>query len=177
MKPLDFFEKYYPFAKQSEEATGIPALVTLAQAAVESGWGERMSGQNNIFGIKDFDGVNGNEELILTFEFSKRDNLTPAQIGLQKILSINPSKDYPGYFRYSGYSYFRKYDTITDAFSDHAQIFYRVGAYQDALAYKSDPILFAKMISPVYAQNPNYFLMLKSIILTFQNYLNQTQNV
>ena len=40
-------------AKQSEQRSGVPASVTLAQAILESGWGEHHLGDaNNYFGIK-----------------------------------------------------------------------------------------------------------------------------
>jgi flagellar protein FlgJ len=38
-------------AQDCQRRTGIPASVTLAQAALESSWGERARG-NNLFGIK-----------------------------------------------------------------------------------------------------------------------------
>jgi flagellar protein FlgJ len=40
-----------PAAQACQRATGIPASFTLAQAALESGWGARAPG-NNLFGIK-----------------------------------------------------------------------------------------------------------------------------
>jgi flagellar protein FlgJ len=40
-------------AKKSEKQTGVPASVTVAQAILESGWGEaHMGDANNYFGIK-----------------------------------------------------------------------------------------------------------------------------
>lgn len=74
MKPKDFVEKYYPFAKQTQDKVGISAIAILAQAAVESGWGEHALG-NMFFGVKDTDGVNGNEQLLTTTEYSKKDTL------------------------------------------------------------------------------------------------------
>lgn len=55
MAPKDFFAKYGPWAMDSQNATGIPASITLAQAALESGWGESGLAKigNNFFGIKD----------------------------------------------------------------------------------------------------------------------------
>ena len=51
MTPKDFVKKYKPFALESEKKTGISHLFTLAQAALESRWGERAEGYN-FFGIK-----------------------------------------------------------------------------------------------------------------------------
>jgi flagellar protein FlgJ len=54
MKPADFIAALTPGAVASAKATGVPASVTIAQAALESGWG--TSGLCalgcNLFGIK-----------------------------------------------------------------------------------------------------------------------------
>jgi flagellar protein FlgJ len=47
----NFLKLTVPAARASEQATGIPASITLAQAILESGWGRHMPG-NNPFGIK-----------------------------------------------------------------------------------------------------------------------------
>ena len=65
MKPKDFVAKYKPFALETQTKTGICFKATLAQAAVESGWGEAAPG-NMFFGVKDTDGINGNEQLLVT---------------------------------------------------------------------------------------------------------------
>ncbi len=46
-----FFERILPYALETQALTGIPASVTMAQAALESGWGQHAPG-NNFFGIK-----------------------------------------------------------------------------------------------------------------------------
>ncbi|HKY63292.1 MAG TPA: glucosaminidase domain-containing protein [bacterium] len=46
-----FFERILPYALETQAMTGIPASVTMAQAALESGWGKHAPG-NNFFGIK-----------------------------------------------------------------------------------------------------------------------------
>lgn len=50
----EFFERYAPIAMQQQQKYGIPASVTLAQMALESGFGSsRLSREgNNYFGIK-----------------------------------------------------------------------------------------------------------------------------
>jgi peptidoglycan hydrolase-like protein with peptidoglycan-binding domain len=40
LTPAQFIAAYGPMAKASEAKNGVPALVTLGQAATESGWGE-----------------------------------------------------------------------------------------------------------------------------------------
>lgn len=51
MPPTSFIALLLAGAQECQRATGIPASVTIAQAALESGWGERVRG-NNLFGIK-----------------------------------------------------------------------------------------------------------------------------
>jgi len=48
---LAFYRTYLDHAKRSQQATGVPVLVTLGQAAVESGWGKHAP-RFNFFGIK-----------------------------------------------------------------------------------------------------------------------------
>lgn len=51
MPPTSFIAMLLAGAQECQRATGIPASVTIAQAALESSWGERVRG-NNLFGIK-----------------------------------------------------------------------------------------------------------------------------
>jgi flagellum-specific peptidoglycan hydrolase FlgJ len=51
MPPSAFLGMLAGFAQQCQIRTGIPASVTLAQAALESEWGKAAPG-NNLFGIK-----------------------------------------------------------------------------------------------------------------------------
>lgn len=51
MKPQDFLDLIVPAAQACQRTSGIPASFTIAQAALESSWGERAPGCN-LFGIK-----------------------------------------------------------------------------------------------------------------------------
>lgn len=51
MPPSSFIAMLLTGAQDCHRSTGIPASVTIAQAALESSWGERVRG-NNLFGIK-----------------------------------------------------------------------------------------------------------------------------
>lgn len=158
MKPRDFVLKYYKDANLSESTKGIKAQFTLAQAALESSWGDRAVG-NNLFGIKDTDGVNGNEQLLTTTEYSKSDKLKFPVI-LSKVL--NPKT---GLYKYLVKDYFRKYDTPAIGFVDHANFFYQNRNYTKALMVKDDPYKFAEEIAKAgYATAPDYAVLLKQII-------------
>lgn len=54
MNPSDFLDLIAPAARASHRASGIPASFTLAQAALESGWGasKLTTLGRNLFGVK-----------------------------------------------------------------------------------------------------------------------------
>ncbi|MDP1656822.1 MAG: glycoside hydrolase family 73 protein [Polaromonas sp.] len=54
MNPSEFIMRLTSAAVASAKATGVPASITIAQAALESGWGESALAKtgNNLFGIK-----------------------------------------------------------------------------------------------------------------------------
>jgi flagellum-specific peptidoglycan hydrolase FlgJ len=164
-----FVNKFKPFADAAEKATGISSLVTLAQAACESAWGEKAP-NNNFFGIKSFN-VTDKRALVPTFEYNKDPNLTPRQIGLDSIVSVAPSTTHLGYYIYKGPAWFRVFDTPEEAFDDHAHIFYRNHLYAPALAIKSDPEAFVKAMAHYYAQAPNY----ASLIIEIMNNIKKAE--
>lgn len=166
MSPKEFVTKLLPFAKITEEKTGIMADVILAQAALESGWGRSAPG-NMYFGVKDFDGLNGNEQLVTTFEYSSKPNLDAKQIGLHTITSVKPVvlQGKP-FYKYTGTAYFRKYDSPEGSFTDHARVFLKP-RYAAALAVKDNPTAFFKAIQEAgYAQSPLYADSLMAVLKT-----------
>lgn len=148
MTPEEFVSKLLPYALK----TGISALFVLAQAAIESGWG-RVAPGNAFFGIKDSDGMNGNEQLLTTTEYSRRSDLKfPVILSVTPVL-ISGKK----YFKYRVKDYFRKYDSPEDCFDDHASFFYRNPRYRPALEVAHDPVQFAIQVSKAgYATDPGY---------------------
>src|SRR5665647_3367678 len=114
MIPKEFVAAFFPFAKQTEEKTGISAIAILAQAALESGWGKAAPG-NMFFGVKDTDGINGNEQLLTTTEYSRRMDLK-----FPEVISVTPViKNGEKYYKYIVKDYFRKYDTPEQCFTDY----------------------------------------------------------
>lgn len=172
MTPKDFVNKYHSYAILAEKENGISALAILAQSALETGWGDHAP-NNMMFGIKDTDGVNGNEQLVRTFEYHKRANLTPRQAGLIRIDKVT-QVDIKGvvWFKYSGVDYFRKYPTPKESFLDHGKFFYENGRYHKALTVANEPYKFVEEIAKAgYATAPNYADLLKSIIKTIQKHV------
>lgn len=164
MKPSEFVKKYYPYAKQTQDKTGIDARFTLAQAALESGWGKAVKG-NMFFGIKDTDGINGNEQLLTTTEILKNPN-----VKFPEIISITQRTD--GMYVYRVKDWFRKYDTPEGSFTDHACFFFVNKRYAKALEVRHDPYKFADEIAKArYATATNYAEVLKNVIKTVEKHL------
>lgn len=170
MKPKDFVKKFWGDARECEIKTGLAAEAILAQAALESGWGKSIPG-NMFFGEKDFDGQNGNEQLCPTWEISRKANLTAKQVGLHTITKITPTIiSGQKYFKYSGYAWFRKFDSPADCFKDHYSFFEKNSRYAKALAVRQNAERFVEEIAKAgYASDPNYATVLKSIIKTIRN--------
>lgn len=167
MKEKEFVHAYLHFAKQTEEKTGISAIAILAQAALESGWGKSAPG-NMFFGVKDDDGLNGNEQLLQTTEFSRR-----ADLRFPVIIKIEPVvKDGKKMFKYTIKDYFKKYSSPEESFTDHANFFLRNKRYTVALEHRSNPRDFLTEVAKAgYATDPNYTQLLLKIIETIEKYV------
>lgn len=167
MKIPEFVTKYLPFARQTETKTGISAIAILAQAALESGWGEAAPG-NALFGVKDTDGINGNEQLLTTTEYSRR-----ADLKFPQVISVTPIvRNGVKMFRYKVKDYFRKYNTPEECFTDHANFFLKNKRYAEALQVKHNPMLFIDAIAAAgYATAPNYASTLKAVAKTIEKHV------
>ena len=170
MTKKEFVKQYKPFALESEKKTGISHLFILAQAALESGWGERGVG-NNFFGIKvpkNLVSSIPNEKKQLLFTTEVLNSPTPNPQQFPKIISISKRTD--GKWLYRVQDWFRKYDTPEECFTDHAQFFFRNKRYAKALEVKADPYKFAEEVAKAgYATAPNYAKILKDVIQTIEN--------
>lgn len=159
-----FVSDLRPFAIETQNKTGISADFILAQAALESGWGRHAPG-NMFFGVKDTDGINGNEQLLTTTEYSRNPNLK-----FPVILSVTSEiRKGVQWFRYRVRDYFRKYKTPEESFTDHAKFFQRNRRYRAALNVRHDPFLFAEAVAKAgYATDPEYVKKLHSVIREIQ---------
>ena len=165
LTPKQFVDAYYKYAKLTEEKSGIDARFTLAQAALETGWGASAPG-NMFFGIKA--GKNtppGKRQLIRTREVLDSPNVKfPEIISVKKLPS--------GGYEYIVRDWFRKYDTPEGSFTDHANFFLENKRYAKALEFKSDPYRFAEEIAKAkYATDPGYASILKNVIRTIERNL------
>lgn len=157
MKPELFIKKYKPYADEVERLTGMSSVFLLAQSALESGWGDKAIG-NMMFGVKDTDGLNGNEQLIVTTEYLK--NKTTKFPKILKIIQVGKQL-----YKYTVMDYFRKYDSPKESFLDHANFLIGNPRYKKALTVKSDPYKFADEIAKAgYATAGNYRECLHDVI-------------
>jgi flagellum-specific peptidoglycan hydrolase FlgJ len=104
-------------------ATGVPASITLAQGALESGWLTHLPpDSNNAFGIKASHlGDPATYVEATTHEFVNGQETTVEQP-------------------------FEKYATLNDGFVAHAQLLSQAERYAPAMAVKDDPAKFAAAI-------------------------------
>ena len=164
MTPKEFIKQYKLFALETEHKTGISHLFTLAQAALESGWGNSAPG-NMFFGVKagkDTPAIK--KQLITTTEILSSPNLKhlfPLVVSVKMLPS--------GKYKYTVKDWFRKYDTPEECFTDHAQFFFKNKRYAKALLVRSDPYKFAEEVAQAgYATAPNYANKLKGVIKTIE---------
>jgi flagellum-specific peptidoglycan hydrolase FlgJ len=180
MKPADFFVTYKDAAIHAAKTTGIPASINLAQAALESGWGQYAPGFN-FFGIKANAEWKGEKQLIPTTEVLPY--ATPAELkektgivfpeviqdkspdGKTTTDRIVPYPGRKGFFIWHIMDYFRKYTSATESFQDHDNFFIVNKNYAQALKDEKLPERFAIDIAIArYATAPNYGQMLIDII-------------
>jgi hypothetical protein len=149
-----FFQSYGSFADQSQSETGVPALVTLGQAALESGWGEHAPG-NNFFGIKaKATDPEESRQLLKT-----REVLSTPDAVFPEVISVTPRPD--GKFEYLVRDWFRAYPTPAESFSDHGRFLRDNSRYAAAFDHTDDPYAFAQAVADAgYATDPSYATVL-----------------
>jgi len=149
-----FVNKYKAAAKEIEKQTGLSYIAILAQAAIESGWGLKVVG-NNFFGIK-WTGK-GEKQLIETTEI-----LWSANAKFPEVISKTKRAD--GKYIYKVKDYFRKYKSPEESFQDHALFFQQNKRYTEAWKVRGDYNRFFEEIAKAgYATADNYADYLKSV--------------
>jgi flagellar protein FlgJ len=146
MRPDAFLDMLVGPARECQRLTGIPASFTLAQAALESGWGARVNGCN-LFGIKADKGWKGPVTVFVTHEVIKGQRIE--------------LKDQ-----------FRCYRNYGECLADRAEFFRRNNRYAAcfkettgegwarataAAGYATDPEYAAKLIGVIRGRNLTRF--------------------
>jgi flagellum-specific peptidoglycan hydrolase FlgJ len=135
-----FIDSVSADAVRSQQATGVPASVTLAQAILESDWGRsELSRQgNNYFGIKG-QGPAGSITL--------------------------PTREFLNGHYVKVNAEFRKYNSAEESFTDHGRFFQQNPRYAEAMRHTNNPEQFAREIQKGgYATDPQYSEKLNSLI-------------
>src|SRR5437868_15216254 len=124
-------QQFISVATAAATAGKYPTGITVAQAALESSWGNSQLSQkaNNYFGIK----AHGDAESIA---FPTTEVVNGRSITLQ--------------------ARFAKYFDIAACFADRDRIITQLACYQDARANAADPELFARCLARHWATDPKY---------------------
>ncbi len=148
----EFFKTLLPAALEAEKIYGVPASVTLAQAALESGWGKHAIGGYNIFGIK----------------------------GKGPAGSVNvPTKEFINGKYVAIRDNFAKYNDFYEAVMKHGSVFHaRYKGYQKGLndfAANKNDYQFIDNVGSTYATSPTYKNDIKKIMKDF-DLVNMSKN-
>lgn len=116
-------------AQAAYAETGILPSVSLAQWALESAWGTRCTGKLNFFGVQDEEG----QGTLCWSHEEVNGVLVPKQ------------------------EWFRDYDSVDDAFLEHAQMLASPkGNFAFAIPLKDDYVAYMNAIGPKYATATGY---------------------
>jgi peptidoglycan hydrolase FlgJ len=144
--PAQFVNHVMPTIRRAAAALGLNPLGLLAQAALETGWGQRMprnadgSQSLNLFGLKAGEGWKGGRATADTIEFSDG-------VATQRRTA------------------FRAYGSIEDSVSDFANLLKNSPRYKDALEAGGDPQAYIESIGKSgYATDPAYANKLNQIL-------------
>src|SRR6266566_2541870 len=141
---LAFIAQIAPLAQQSHKRFGVPASVVIAQAILESGWGQSVLSRyaQNFFGIKSPQDAGQYVE----FQTKEFENGQP----VQEIAK------------------FRRFDTQQSCFDVHALLLTRK-RYEPAMADADDPLVFASRLQDCgYSTDPEYAKKLVALITGFK---------
>ena len=132
----------------------IPVSVTIAQAILESNWGQSALSReaNNYFGIKATSGIGSDGAVWM------------------------PTLEYVNGGSYTVVAPFRAYRSVADSVADHAALLQHLDIYKNALQATNDPDEFARRIARAgYATDPTYADKLISLMQRYNLYQYDTK--
>jgi flagellar rod assembly protein/muramidase FlgJ len=144
VKPQDFITLIGPAARACHKAAGVPASITVSQAALESGWGESglTKTANNLFGIKADSLWRGETVTLDTKEFIRGQWV------------VVPAK-------------WRKYPTWQVSVDDHTAFLKRNPRYKDCFLCISAETFARALLKAGYATDPDYADKLIRLIASY----------
>ena len=138
--PSDFIQSLFPYAQQAAQSTGLNPKFLLAQAALETGWGQHIihsqdgANSHNLFGIKAGSGWQGDQVSVPTWEF------------LQGAVHEQTAA-------------FRSYGSYQQSFDDYMNFIGSQSRYQDAMKVSGDAMAYGPALhaagsatDPAYAK-------------------------
>ncbi|MGI2259502.1 flagellar assembly peptidoglycan hydrolase FlgJ [Shewanella sp. GXUN23E] len=136
--PQEFVERLFPLADKAARKLGTEPEVLLAQAALETGWGQKMvrrtdgTPSNNLFNIKADKRWEGDKARVSTLEFEQG-------------VAVRQQAD------------FRVYDSLASSFEDFVEFIRSSDRYGEARAAAKDPEAFMQGLQQAgYATDPGY---------------------
>ena len=164
---LGFAQRVYTAAKKANTEID-PSFVT-AQAMLETGWGKKIIGTANLFGITKGSQWDGKIVMVKTHEYYNTPKFKPTPP--DKLVSVCKVAGKQRWY-YTMMRAFKDFDTIEDCLREHLRLFRKSG-YKDAWPYRKDPFEFAKRICDgvgcKYATDPAYLTTITSIIKTVKS--------
>lgn len=152
--PEGFVKALYPYAQQAAKQLGTTPEILMAQSALETGWGQKMTkgsdGQpsNNLFNIKADGRWTGSKANVSTLEYEQGHAVKRRES-------------------------FRVYDSIKQSFDDYVQLISNSDRYQQARAAAADPEAFIKGLADAgYATDPNYANKVLRVLQTIKEEFN-----
>jgi peptidoglycan hydrolase-like protein with peptidoglycan-binding domain len=135
---IAFLEQTLTAAQQVRATWGVPVSICLAQAALESGWGQSVKG-NAYFGIKG-KSLTGQSTDFTTHEFVDGEKIT-----------IQDS--------------FRAYQDFAESADDYGRFLRSKPRYEECFEHSNDPLAFADSLQAAgYATDPSYADKVKRLI-------------
>jgi flagellum-specific peptidoglycan hydrolase FlgJ len=142
MTPAEFLDAIVPAARASHRLTGIPASFTLAQAALESGWGASKLSRDgcNLFGVK-------------------ADKAWKGPVLLMQTREVRGGKSVMEMARW------RKYATWADCLADRVEFFKRNPRYKACFKETTGDGWCRAVAAAGYATDPHYADKLLAMIM------------
>ncbi|QIT56168.1 flagellar assembly peptidoglycan hydrolase FlgJ [Aquisalimonas sp. 2447] len=144
--PEEFVRDVWPAAEKAADRLGADPRVLVAQAALETGWGQHVirdgdgEPSHNLFGIKAHNGWEGDTVRVPTLEF--RDGVPQREMAS-----------------------FRAYDSLEESFQDYVRFLEDNPRYSEALEQSGDPAAWAEALQDAgYATDPAYAEKIRSIL-------------
>ena len=150
-----FIKAAAPGARKGALEFGVPASVTLAQAALESGFGAfHLGAANNYFGIK-------------AFARGGRVDVGPIANGFV----VKPTHEVVNGRTITVQARFRSYASLADSMRDHGRFLKTNPRYAPCFAHQRDPNRFARELQRAgYATDPHYADKLIGLMRSFDLY-------